>query len=1001
MNKIFKVVWNKARGCYVVASEFAKSRTKSGRAAKAAAVAVAAALTLGMNGLALAANGAGTEYSEDYSATATHKTDIAVGNDAKAGEKIYQYENGKDCPDVGKSTAVGDGAVAEDYRSTAIGSGAYASGALYTNHTESGDKIFYGASTAVGSNAKATNHGSTALGSGVQALGEAWTVTVGEGADKKTYVYKGVSTAIGHGSVARMYASIAIGDEGTAYGARSIAMGSHAQTGLPIKADGSGYKNEELQAANVDGIAIGTDTVSSGRAATALGARSDASGEAGTATGASSIAQGRFSAAYGAESKAYGENGVAIGNGAQTGLTKKVDREAYTDEELKTLEPQEGGTAVGTDAEASGRAATALGARSTASAEGSTSLGASSAAQGTNSTALGVESKATGIRSTTVGYKSTASKANSTALGYYSQATGYASTAVGTAIDEKDFFTKASGERSTALGASAQATERASTATGANSHANGVASAAFGYKSIADKNYALAAGYEAHAYAESSVAIGSYATASTASNVALGALSNDSAGTLGYKQNTTGLAFSDSNGNNYVEISKFAGTGTNVIGTVSVGYGDSKRTLTNVAAGLISSTSTDAINGSQLYYAYQGLQDQINTINTKIDGSTGGGTNQDHTVNGNDNKKPNDTTNYGDKPSINSGAWTTDGNLLIRGDEDTNGNTSYDISLNPDLDLNSVTFNKTVVNEDGVKFDENHYVTKNEIMMGNTVINDNSVKVGDITVNENNIDMGGNKIINVAPGTEDTDAVNYSQLKELNQNIENNSVQINKLKGRIDKVGAGAAALAALHPLDFDPDDKFYLSAGYGNYRGENAVAVGAFYQPNDDTLFSVSSTVGNDDDMINAGVTWRFGQSSHQSRSKKAMAKEIIELRTRLASLEAMIYSMAGAGLDPEKSKLFPDTPENHWAYDYVAVVAGNGILEGYPNGQFDGSRPMTRYEMAAVVYRLLQKGVQVDNRMIQEFAPELARVRVDTLTHYNDGTPHIQRVRVIKDRG
>ena len=384
------------------------------------------------------------------------------------------------------------------------------------------------------------------------------------------------------------------------------------------------------------------------------------------------------------------------------------------------------------------------------------------------------------------------------------------------------------------------------------------------------------------------------------------------------------------------------------------------------------------------------------------------------------------TVEGGDAPKYGEGY--VGGNLQLKVDKGANGQDIYDVKLNNNLDLTgdgSIKFGDKDTYIDGGRIDVgNTHITNNNITMGDTVITNNKVTTKevqtgnttvnnngltikgdenhtDITINQGDVSMGGNVIHNVAPGVKDDDAVNVSQLKELDQHITNNSVQINKLGSRIDKVGAGAAALAALHPLDFDPDDKFYLSAGYGNYRGENAVAVGAFYQPNDDTLFSVSSTVGNDDDMINAGITWRFGQSSHQSRSKKAMAKEIIELRTEVAELKAMVYSLTGYGLDLEKSKLFPDTPEKHWAYDYVAVVAGNGILEGYPDGYFDGDRPMTRYEMAAVVYRLLQKGVQVDNRMIQEFAPELARVRVDTLTHYNDGTPHIQRVRVIKGRG
>lgn len=419
------------------------------------------------------------------------------------------------------------------------------------------------------------------------------------------------------------------------------------------------------------------------------------------------------------------------------------------------------------------------------------------------------------------------------------------------------------------------------------------------------------------------------------------------------------------------------------------------------------------------------MQNQINEINTKIDNS---GDDHYHTVNGKDKEDKTDISNntditnnnqdndviekaddintpasgnsggtntdpVGDKPELGGEYTGGDGNLLIKHDTDSNGNKYYDISLNQDLNINSMN----VKNE--IKVGDNITINSDEIKVGDRVtINDNSVNVGDVTINEDNIDMGGNKIINVAEGTEGTDAVNVNQLKKLEQNVNN---KINRLDGKIDKVGAGAAALAALHPLDFDPDDKLNFSAGVGNYHGSTAAAIGAFYQPNDDTLFSIGGTVGNGDEMVNVGVSFRFGQHSNQSRSKKAMAKEIIELRTEIAELKAMMYSLTGQGFDPYKSKIFPDTPENHWAYDYVAVVAGNGILEGYPNGRFDGSRAMTRYEMAAVIYRLMTKGIQVDERMLKEFAPELARVKVDTLTHHEDGTPSIQRVRIIEGRG
>lgn len=377
-----------------------------------------------------------------------------------------------------------------------------------------------------------------------------------------------------------------------------------------------------------------------------------------------------------------------------------------------------------------------------------------------------------------------------------------------------------------------------------------------------------------------------------------------------------------------------------------------------------------------------------------------------------------------------------DGNLLIKWDTDENGKKYYDISLNKDLNIDSVNVTNEItvgdnvsITNDGMTIGDVNItgdqinlgdvniskeqinvgdvnISKDEINVGDKVsITDNSVNVGDITINENNIDMNNNKIVNVAEGTEGTDAVNVNQLNKLEQNVTNQvnnlNGKVNRLDDKVNKVGAGAAALAALHPLDFDPDDKLSFSAGVGHYEDATAAAIGAFYQPNDDTLFSLGGTVGNGEEMVNMGVSFRFGQSSNQSRSKKAMAKEIIELRTEVAELKAMVYSLTNQRFDIYKSAIFPDTPENHWAYDYVAAVAGNGILEGYPSGNFDGSRPMTRYEMAAVVYRLMTQGIQVDQRMIDEFAPELARVKVDTLTHYSDGTPHIQRVRVIEGRG
>ena len=270
------------------------------------------------------------------------------------------------------------------------------------------------------------------------------------------------------------------------------------------------------------------------------------------------------------------------------------------------------------------------------------------------------------------------------------------------------------------------------------------------------------------------------------------------------------------------------------------------------------------------------------------------------------------------------------------------------------------------------------------------------------------LEMNGNRITGLAAGKEDTDAVNVGQLNEVKQDVADNRTaintmgnQVNRLSNRIDKVGAGAAALAALHPLDFDPDDKLSFAAGYGNYAGENAVAVGAFYQPNEDTMFSVGGTFGNDENMVNAGVSFKLGQKSNVSRSRVSMAKELVSLRDEVAQLKAL---MAHAGILPsngqfDTSALFPDVPENHWAYEYVHELGRLGILEGYADGNFEGDRMMTRYEMAAIVYRAMQKGVNIDSRMLKEFEPELKLIRVDVVARDDDGNPTIERVRVNED--
>ena len=318
------------------------------------------------------------------------------------------------------------------------------------------------------------------------------------------------------------------------------------------------------------------------------------------------------------------------------------------------------------------------------------------------------------------------------------------------------------------------------------------------------------------------------------------------------------------------------------------------------------------------------------------------------------------------------------------------GKNEYTITLAKDLkDLNSIS-TKTVNASEKVTVGDNVTINNEGL----------TIKEGP-SVTTKGIDAGGKTITNVADGKADTDAVNVRQLNAIanrsDQNIAILGGKVSELDGRIDRVGAGAAALAALHPLDFDPDDKWDFAAGYGNYKGANAAAIGAYYRPNEDTMVSVGGSFGGGENMVNAGVSVKLGQGNHVTTSRVAMAKEIKDLR---AEVEVLRQAVTGIGQgqtpDPVKMKLFPDIAKNHWAYEAVEELTKQGLLEGYPDGTFGGDRMMTRYEFATLVYRAMQKGLNVNEKLIQEFEPELERFRIDVISKDKNGNPVIERVRV-----
>ena len=364
------------------------------------------------------------------------------------------------------------------------------------------------------------------------------------------------------------------------------------------------------------------------------------------------------------------------------------------------------------------------------------------------------------------------------------------------------------------------------------------------------------------------------------------------------------------------------------------------------------------------------------------------------------------------------------GNIVVEDPTiNADGGKNYNVKLADDINVNSVTANtfkadQTVMNKDGLKVGEKVSVTENAVTAGKTSISDDGVKVGDKTyISADGLNANDQKVTNVSDGKvekDSKDAINGGQLHQAKADINNridgvenqvisNTNRINKLGSRVNKVGAGAAALAALHPMDFDPDDKLTFSAGYGNYAGENAAAIGAYYRPDEKVMFSVAGTVGNGENMVNAGVSFALDRTNHVSNSRTALAREVIDLRGQLAVMGAKMAKLEKAFgmLDETKTKLFPDVPANHWAYEYIAKLAGNGYIEGYPDGNFGGDRLMTRYEFAAMLYRAIENGAALEEKIIKEFEPELGRIRVDRISGEDGDRDKIERVRVNDTKG
>ena len=342
-------------------------------------------------------------------------------------------------------------------------------------------------------------------------------------------------------------------------------------------------------------------------------------------------------------------------------------------------------------------------------------------------------------------------------------------------------------------------------------------------------------------------------------------------------------------------------------------------------------------------------------------------------------------------------AELTDGNIGVVASQNGD-NAKLEIKLAKEIkDVDSMAVNKTITVGGNTTIEGDKITTStvnaDTLKAGDTAINNEGMTINNgPSVTKDGIDAGGKKITNVAPGTADNDAVTMSQLRNESSNL---SDSINRLDSRMKKGLAGAAALAALHPMDFNPDDKLQFAAGVGNYRGETAAALGAFYRPDESVMFSIGGTFGNADNMVNAGITFGLdGTRNRITRSRTAMAREIQDLRSLVTQMAARMDRMEAAnGIE---TAMFPDVPENHWAYEYVEDLQKRGALKGYPDGLFKGDRAMTRYEFAAMLDRIVRSGVTLDPQIAKEFEPELGRIYVERISGQDNDRKKVERVRV-----
>ena len=842
----------------------------------------------------------------------------------------------------------------------------------------------------------------TATGTSSFAVGFENTVS---GANSLVYGHNNKATgansfAGGENSEAKGYSSLAIGSSAQALSDYTFAIGSQARANSNnTVAVGNGS-----YASNTNALAVGYDTKASGKDSLAVGSFVKSNSDNNVAIGNNITTNDKDSIGIGSSVTTNSNNSVGIGSMVTTNKDRSIAIGNGVATDFNTV-------GIGNGVETKVKDTIAIGNGVISKGESSVAIGNAIHADGVRTVNIGTNVSAIGVSSIVIGRDTTVNGDDTTVVGANNGTIDAAQSAV---YGYNNKVLNNSKEQ-LIFGSNSQTGAQGAVAFGTHASATAIDALAFGNNTIAD--------------VQNGVAIGT------------NSVTESPVGTSTVKDNTTDIRFSNSTyaGSTPNSVVSFGTHGRAGAGGVT----EYTRQLQNVAAGRVSATSTDAINGSQLYdtaleaQKHNTVVDGVNTTVTSKDNEFG---RKEYKVNVNKTLKDMDAVEFGKDTDPTHAGINKDGAYFFNGSEHINIKPTGIQIENTDT-LTQATFN-------------------NE---GMQVSDDNAT----IRFTTTNISAGGQQIHDVKAGVADTDAVNVYQLKGVQSNVANNTSRINGLdqrvttnvndiraaehtildhEGRITvlesgvkdldnkinttagnvlnqsksytdsqaaKVGANAAALSALHPLDFNADEKWQFSVGFGNYKGKNATALGAFYQPNENVLLSVGTTLGTGENMINAGATVRFGSHSSMTTNKQvAVAKEVQDLKLQLSAIsqkyDNLVKNLSAQKAGQDVDFEYSDLPKDHWAYDFVKKLSDKGYLNGYPDGTFKGDAKMTRYEFAAALWRAVNNGAIIDSQMakaIKEFEPELEEVnkimryRIDTVAGKDNSVHKTERLRVNKN--